>query len=80
MDTTEPLCDLEMIKAVYRSNNTQGREPDHCFRINVIASGQKVQFDVPEKEGEVFASELEAVAAIIRSRVIRARIIGEEQS
>jgi hypothetical protein len=80
MDTTEPLCDLEMIKAVYRSNNTEGREPDHRFRIDVMASGQKVQFDVPEKEGEAFAAELETVAAVIRSRVIRARIIGEESS
>lgn len=80
MDTTEPLCDLEMIKAEYRAINTEGREPNHGFRINVIASGQKVQFDVPENEGEVFAAELETVASIIRSRVIRARIIGEEPS
>jgi hypothetical protein len=80
MNTTEPLCDLEMIKAEYRVSNPKGREPDHSFRINVIACGQKIQFDVPEKEGEVFAAELEAVAAIIRSRVIRARIVGEVSS
>jgi hypothetical protein len=80
MNTSEPLCDLEMIKAEYRVNNPKGREPNHSFRIDVKAYGQKSQFDVPEKEGEVFAAELEAVAAIIRSRVIRARIIGEESS
>jgi hypothetical protein len=39
-----------------------------------------MQFDVPEKDGELFAAELEALAAIIRSRVIRARLIGEESN
>jgi hypothetical protein len=36
---------------------------------------QQVQFDVAEDSGELFAAELEALAAIIRSRVIRARIV-----
>ena len=78
MTAPEPLCDLKMIKADYRVVNHEGQTADYCFRIRVIPNGQDLEFDVPEKEGEVFAAELEALAAIIRSRVIRARTIGEE--
>jgi hypothetical protein len=78
MSTPEPLCDLKMIKADYRLVSHRDREPDYCFRIRVIPHDQEMQFDVPEKNGELFAAELEALAAIIRSRVIRARLIGEE--
>jgi hypothetical protein len=80
MNVTEPLCDLEMTKAEYRANQAEALDPDRCFRINVAASAQSVRFDYLEKEGEVFAAEMEAVAAIIRSRVIRATLIGEEPS
>ena len=78
MSTTEPLCDLEMIKADYRVVSPSEGKADHYFRIRIIPRKQEVQFDIPETEGELFAAELEALAAIIRSRVIRARIIGEE--
>ena len=78
MSAPEPLCDLQMIKADYRLVSRNDRKPDHCFRIRVRSDGQEMQFDVPELSGELFAAELEALAAIIRSRVIRARIIGEE--
>jgi hypothetical protein len=74
----EPLCNLRMIKAEYGLATHAGQAADYCFRIKVIPNGQDVEFDVPEKEGEVFAVELVALAAIIRSRVIRARTIGEE--
>jgi hypothetical protein len=80
MSTTEPLCDLRMIKADYRLVSHKDRQPDHCFRIRVIPDKQEMQFDVAEKNGELFAAELEALAAIIRSRVIRARLIGEESN
>ena len=80
MSTTEPLCDLKMIKADYRLVSHKDREPDHCFRIRVIPNNQEMQFDIPEKNGELFAAELEALTAIIRSRVIRARLIGEESN
>jgi hypothetical protein len=79
MSAPEPLCDLKMIKADYRLVS-QNHKPDHCFRIRVIPNKQEMQFDVPEKNGELFAAELEALAAIIRSRVIRARLIGEESN
>ena len=80
MIAPEPLCDLEMIKADYRLVSHRDRKPDHFFRIRVIPDKQEIQFDVPEKRGELFAAELEAVAAIIRSRVIRAKLIGEESN
>ena len=80
MTAPEPLCDLKIVKADYRLVTHKDREPDYCFRIRVIAGKQEMQFDIPEKSGELFAAELEALAAIIRSRVIRARLIGEEKA
>jgi hypothetical protein len=80
MTAPEPLCDLEMIKADYRLVSHKDRKPDHCFRIRVIPNKQEMQFDVSERRGELFAAELEALAAIIRSRVIRAKLIGEESN
>ena len=76
----EPLCDLQMVKAEYGAFGGKDEKPDHCFRIKLVSSKQGVPFDVREEEGELFAAELEALAAIIRSRVIRARMIGEERS
>ena len=61
MSTTEPLCDLRMIKADYRLVSHKDREPDHCFQIRVIPNKQEMQFDVPEKNGEFFAAELETL-------------------
>jgi hypothetical protein len=40
---------------------------------------QDACFDIRKEEGELSAAELEALAAIIRSRVVRARRIGEER-
>jgi hypothetical protein len=76
----EPLCDLQMVKAEYGAFGGKDRKSDHCFRITLVSSRQDTSFDVREEEGELFAAELEALAAIIRSRVIRARMIGEERS
>ena len=56
MSTTEPLCDLRMIKADYRLVSHKDREADHCFRIRVIPNKQEMQFDVPEENGELFAA------------------------
>ena len=75
----EPLCDLQMVKAEYGVPVGKVGSPDHCFRIRLVASKQEVSFEVREQEGELLASELEALAAIIRSRVIRARMNGEER-
>ena len=78
MSTPEPLCDLRMIKADYWLVSHKDHAPDHCFRIRVVPNKQEMQSDVSEKDGELFAAELEALAAIIRSRIIRARIAGYE--
>ena len=75
----EPLCDLQMVKAEYGAFGSRDGKPDHWFRIKLRSARQDVPFDVREQEGELFAAELEALAAIIRSRVIRARMTGEEQ-
>jgi hypothetical protein len=76
----ELLCDLQMVKAEYGAFSGKNGKPDHCFRIKLISTKQDACFDVREEEGELFAAELEALAAIIRSRVIRARLVGEERS
>ena len=75
----EPLCDLQIVKAEYGAVIGKVGSTDHCFRIRLVSSKQDVLFDVREQEGELLASELEALAAIIRSRVIRARMNGEER-
>jgi len=76
----EQLCDLQMVKADYGAFDGNDGKSNYCFRITLVSSKQSLPFDVREKEGELFAAELEALAAIIRSRVIRARMIGEERS
>ncbi|WP_068015140.1 hypothetical protein [Rhodoplanes sp. Z2-YC6860] len=78
MDTPEPLCDLKMIKANYRFVCHKDREPDYCFQIRVLSQNQEMQFDVSEQDGELFAAELEVLAAIVKARLIRARLVGEE--
>jgi hypothetical protein len=75
----EPLCDLKMVKADYGAAADEDGKPGHCFRMRLVSRTQDVTFDIREQEGELFAAELEALAAIFRSRVIRARMIGEEQ-
>ena len=75
MDTPELLCDLRMIKADYRLVSHKDRDPDHSFRIRIIPDKLEMQFDISEENGELFAAELDALAAIIRARVIRARLV-----
>jgi hypothetical protein len=75
----EPLCDLQMVKAEYGTSAGKDGKPGQWFRIKLVSTRQTVSFDISEPDGEQFAAELEALAAIIRSRVIRARMIGEER-
>ena len=69
-----------MVKAENGAFGGKDGKSGHCFRIKLVSSKQDVALDVREEEGELYAAELEALAAIIRSRVIRARMIGEERS
>jgi hypothetical protein len=71
----EVLCDLRMIKADYRSVGQSDRSSDHYFQIRVIPEKQEVTFDISEENGELFAAELDTLAAIIRARVARTRLL-----
>jgi hypothetical protein len=75
----EPLCDLQMVKAEYGASAGRDGKPGHWFRMKLVSATEAVSFDIAEPDGEQFAAELEALAAIIRSRVIRARMVGEER-
>jgi hypothetical protein len=57
--------------------------PTRCRRNSLDISirpldGGLQTFSVAEKNGEQFAAELDVLAALIRARVIRARVDGEE--
>jgi len=75
MSTSEVLCDLRMIKADYRAVGQNDLPSAHCFQIRVIPEKQEVKFDISEENGELFAAELDVLAAIIRARVIRTRLL-----
>jgi hypothetical protein len=79
MDKAEPLCDLRYVKAEYQVADPTDRSSEGCFRIRILLSGKgSSTFAVAEKNGEQFAAELDALAALIRARVMRARLSGEE--
>ena len=81
MDDAEPLCDLRYVKAEYELAKSLERSSESCFRIRIRSStGEFHAFSVTEKSGEQFAAELDVLAALIRARVIRARLIGEESN
>jgi hypothetical protein len=80
MDKAEPLCDLRFVKAEYQLAKPAGRSPENSFEISFRPlAGGPTTFAVAEKNGEQFAAELDVLAALIRARVIRARIDGEGQ-
>ena len=80
MDKAEPLCDLRFVKAEYRLAKPAGQSPENSFEISFRPlGGGTMAFAVAEKNGEQFAAELDVLAALIRARVIRARIDGEEK-
>jgi len=79
MNTAELLCDLRFVKADYSVADTTDKVPENIFEISIrpLAGGRQT-FSVGEKNGEQFAAELDVLAALIRARVIRARVDGEE--
>ena len=79
MNNAEPLCNLRFLQAEYRPARPSDETPEHSFDISVrpLNSGPK-RFSVAEKNGEQFAAELDVLAALIRARVIRARVESEE--
>ncbi len=81
MNKAEPLCDLRFVKAEYQLARPAGQSPENSFEISFRPrAGDSQGFSVAEKDGEQFAAELDALAALVRARVIRARVDGEEAS
>jgi hypothetical protein len=80
VNTAEPLCDLRFVKAEYRLANPAGPSAQNSFQVSFqpLAGGSH-SFSVAEKNGEQFAAELDVLAALVRARVIRARVDGEEK-
>ena len=79
MNKAEPLCDLRYVKAESEVAKPIDRSSEGCFRITIHPSGSEPhKFAIAEKNGEQFAAELDALAALIRARVMRARLSGEE--
>ena len=78
MNAPETLCDLRLLKADYRSGTDKSHPSNHVFRISVTTGGAEMHFNISERDGELFAAELETLAAIVRSRTIRAQEIDEQ--
>lgn len=79
MNNAEPLCNLRFIKAEYRCGVPTEEATEAFFDISIgPRSDGKDTFSVAEKNGDQFTAELDALAALIRARAIRARVDGEE--
>ena len=79
MNKAESLCDLRFLKAEYGLAIPADQSSENAFRISFRPRAGELQgFSVAEKNGEQFAAELDVLAALVRARVIRARIDGEE--
>ena len=78
MNAPETLCDLKILKADYRSATDKSHSSNHVFRISATTGGAEMHFDISEREGELFAAELETLAAIVRARAIRAQELAEQ--
>ncbi len=64
----ENICDLPMVKADYRWIEHRARPACNGFRIKFDGG----QIDVDEASANQFAAEIEALAALIRARLLRA--------
>jgi hypothetical protein len=64
----ESICDLPMVKAEYRWIEHKSRPACNGFRIK-FGGGQ---IDVDEANANQFAAEIEALAALMRARLLRA--------
>ena len=79
MANTELLCDLAFVTADYEVTQATDLPSANRFRVRIHPStNESHTFMISEKNGEQFASELDVLSAIIRAKVIRARISGEE--
>jgi hypothetical protein len=79
VNKAELLCDLRFVKAEYQLAKPAGQPPENSFLVTFQPlAGSSNSFSVTEKNGEQFAAELDVLAALVRARVIRARVDGEE--
>ena len=79
MDKAEPLCDLRFVKAEYQLARPAGQSSQNWFQVSFQPrAGGSLGFSVAEKDGDQFAAEPDVLAALVRARVIRARVDGEE--
>jgi len=72
----ESICELPMLHAVRQWVEHTKRPPSYAFRIGFRPPGgtpgvSKGQIDVDDADGLQFAAELEALAALIRARLLR---------
>ncbi len=75
MNTAERLSDLRFVRAEYRVSQLPNQAEGHVFTISMgPPANDRPTFSIAEKDGEQFAAELDVLAAIIRARVIRARV------
>jgi hypothetical protein len=80
MNKAEPLCDLRFLAAEYQRAKATDRVSDSSFNLTFRPLGAApTSFTVAGKDGVQFAAELDVLAALIRARVIRARVDGEEK-
>jgi hypothetical protein len=81
MNKAEPLCDLRFLAAQYQIATAADHASGCSFEVSFRPLGAAPsKFTVAGKDGEQFAAELDVLAAIIRARVIRARVDGEDES
>jgi hypothetical protein len=81
MNKAEPLCDLRFLAAQYQIAKPGDRTSESSFQVSFRPLGSAaIVFVVAVKDGEQFAAEIDVLAAIIRARVIRARVDDEEKA
>lgn len=74
---TETVCDLDWVRADYERADSEAESPPAQFRITVsIPTDDPHTFIVRQNDGEQFAAELDVLAALIRAKVMRARLTG----
>ncbi len=75
--SAEILCDLDWVKAQYERTGPDQPKGDNSFRITLDIPGtEPFTFLVGERDGDQLAAELDVLSAIIRAKVVRARLIG----
>jgi len=79
MDNAEQLCDQRFVKAEYQRARPAGPATQNSFDILICPqAGGRLPFSVAESDGDQFAAELDVLAKLIRARVARARMNGED--